>query len=388
MSRDEVCKIPTMKNSIIESVDLFCGAGGLTAGLRAAGIQVKAGYDLDSACKYAFEHNNGATFVCKDVAQVTSGEIHNWYSNGTVRLLAGCAPCQPFSSYNQGRDTRQDRKWPLLYQFARLIRETLPELVTMENVPDVTKHSVFDDFVAELRAQEYEIWSGPVACVEYGLPQQRRRHVLLASRLGKISLIPPTHPKRHVTVREALGKLAPIEAGMVDADDPLHRSARLSPINQQRIRLSRPGGSWKDWPVELRAECHRKQSGKTYPSVYGRMVWDAPSPTMTTLCYGFGNGRFGHPEQDRAISLREAAILQSFPSEYLFSPPGKNIEFRSVGRMIGNAVPVRLGEVIGESLIRHVAEVRLQSDAVAQADPSAFRSPSSHIPKLPVPSNP
>lgn len=356
-----------MKSNHIESVDLFCGAGGLTAGLRASGVEVKAGYDLDSACRYAFEHNNDATFVCKDVGQVSSDEIREWYSDGAIRLLAGCAPCQPFSSYNQGRDTRQDRKWPLLYQFARLIKETSPELVTMENVPDVTKHSVYEDFVNELRTQGYKIWSGTVACADYGLPQQRRRHVLLASLLGDISLIPPTHTGKRITVREALGKLNPIEAGMVDPCDPLHRSARLSPINQHRIRLSRPGGTWKDWPEELRAKCHQKQSGKTYPSVYGRMDWDAPSPTMTTLCYGFGNGRFGHPEQDRAISLREAAILQSFPDDYQFAPPGKNIEFRSVGRMIGNAVPVRLGEVIGESLLRHVGRQSNLPDCLAQA---------------------
>ncbi|UCV23814.1 DNA cytosine methyltransferase [Ferribacterium limneticum] len=378
-----------MKNTIIESVDLFCGAGGLTAGLRSAGVKVKAGYDIDAACKYAFEHNNDATFVCKDVGVVSTDEIEKWYSGNPVRLLAGCAPCQPFSSYNQGRDTRLDRKWPLLYQFARLIREIRPELVTMENVPDVTKHAVYNDFVAELSKQGYEVWSGTVACVDYGLPQQRRRHVLLASLLGNISLIPPTHSGSHLTVKDALGSLAPIEAGMVDAHDPLHRAARLSPINQQRIRLSRPGGTWKDWPEELRADCHRKQSGKTYPSVYGRMSWNAPSPTMTTLCYGFGNGRFGHPEQHRAISLREAAILQSFPKEYRFVPLDKNIEFRSVGRMIGNAVPVRLGEVIGESLISHVRQALAdEQENTAKDACSVSRDSLSRIPKEPEHSNP
>lgn len=380
-------KCQCMKNPIIESVDLFCGAGGLTAGLRASGVEVKAGYDLDSACRYAFEYNNDATFVCKDVGQVSSDEISGWYSEGSIRLLAGCAPCQPFSSYNQGRDTRQDRKWPLLYQFARLIKETRPELVTMENVPDVTKHSVYDDFVQELRALGYQIWSGTVACVEYGLPQQRRRHVLLASMLGEISLIPPTHVDKRVTVREALGQLTPIDAGMVDPHDPLHRSARLSPINQQRIRQSRPGGSWKDWPEELRAKCHRKESGKTYPSVYGRMAWDAPSPTMTTLCYGFGNGRFGHPEQDRAISLREAATLQAFPKDYRFAPPEGKIEFRTIGRMIGNAVPVRLGEVIGESLQRHVQRLAsTEPENTAIAGHSEHLDLVSHTPRRPAPS--
>lgn len=339
----------------IESVDLFCGAGGLTAGLRTAGIEVHAGYDLDPSCAYAFEYNNNAKFLCKDVGSVTSDEIRAWYSKESIRLLAGCAPCQPFSSYNQGRDTSTDRKWPLLYQFSRLIKEARPELVTMENVPDVTKHQVYEDFVSELRNAGYEVWANTVACADYGLPQQRRRHVLLASLLGPISLIPPTHKDSHISVRQALEKLPEIRAGETHPLDPLHKAARLSPINQQRILISRPGGSWKEWPENLRADCHRKASGNTYPSVYGRMSWDQPSPTMTTLCYGFGNGRFGHPEQDRAISLREAAILQSFPKDYRFAAPDQEIKLKNVGRMIGNAVPVRLGEVIGESLVKHVA---------------------------------
>lgn len=339
---------------MIDAVDLFCGAGGLTAGLREAGVSVRAGYDIDSRCKYAYERNNDAAFVPKSVEVVTADEVVAWYGEGTsARLLAGCAPCQPFSSYNQGKDTRNDRKWPLLRSFRRLIEEVKPELVTMENVPDVTKHEVYHDFVEGLENEGYFVWADKVSCFQYGLPQKRRRHVLLASRLGPISLIPPTHIDAPVTVADVIGQLRPIEAGGSDPDDPLHRAARLSQINFKRMLHSRPGGSWRDWPEELRALCHRKKSGKTYPSVYGRMSWDLPSPTMTTLCYGFGNGRFGHPEQNRGISLREAALLQSFPTTYEFLPANE-INFKAVGRMIGNAVPVRLGEVIGESLQAHV----------------------------------
>lgn len=337
---------------MIDAVDLFCGAGGLTAGLRRSGLQVRAGYDIDLNCRHAYEHNNRATFVTKSVEEVSSEEVASWYRPGRLKLLAGCAPCQPFSSYNQGRDTRTDRKWPLLYAFKRLIEGVQPELVTMENVPDVTRHKVYHDFVAALE-QDYEIWEGTVACVDYGLPQHRRRHVLLASKLGPISLIPPTHSGKPRTVHDAIGHLPPLSAGDCDPRDPLHRAASLSPINMKRIIYSRPGGTWKEWPEDLRAACHQKDSGKTYPSVYGRMRWEEPGPTMTTLCYGFGNGRFGHPEQNRAISLREAATLQSFPFDYQFMPVEK-INFRAVGRMIGNAVPVRLGEVIGLSLMHHL----------------------------------
>lgn len=339
---------------MIDAVDLFCGAGGLTAGMRNAGISVRAGYDIERQCEYAYHANNGAAFVTRDVTDVTGAEISAWYNTPAhFKLLAGCAPCQPFSTYNQGRDTRDDRKWPLLYAFRRLIEEVQPDLVTMENVPDVTKHQVYHDFVEGLLKQGYHVWADRVACVKYGLPQQRRRHVLLASKLGSIELIEPTHEGAPVTVKHAIGRLPRLAAGECDPHDPLHRAATLTPLNMKRIIHSRQGGTWKDWPEDLVAACHRKPSGKTYASVYGRMSEDEPSPTMTTLCYGFGNGRFGHPTQARAISLREAAILQSFPRDYAFMPPDE-ITFKAVGRMIGNAVPVRLGEVIGESLMRHV----------------------------------
>lgn len=342
---------------MIDAVDLFCGAGGLTAGMRQAGITVHAGYDIEAQCEHAYVTNNQAAFIAKDVKELTQEELENWYPQvqGRYRLLAGCAPCQPFSTYNQGKDTSTDSKWPLLYHFARLIREVQPELVTMENVPDVTKHKVYQDFVSSLEDQGYKVWADRVACVDYGLPQYRRRHVLLASKLGSIALIQPTHRNNPVSVIEKIGNLPRIAAGECDPEDPMHRAATLTPINLERIMHSREGGTWRDWPKRLVAKCHLKDSGKTYGSVYGRMKRNEPSPTMTTLCYGFGNGRFGHYEQARALSLREAAILQSFPPDYEFMKP-ENITFKAVGRMIGNAVPVRLGEVIGQSLMRHVEE--------------------------------
>lgn len=342
---------------MIQAVDLFCGAGGLTAGLIKAGIQVPAGYDLEPSCAHAYSFNNGSSFIQRDVSAVTAEEISSWYEPEAIKLLAGCAPCQPFSTYNQGRDTTKDTKWPLLYQFSRLIKETKPELVTMENVPDVTKHQVYKDFVEDLMQQGYNIWEGRVRCETYGLPQIRRRHVLLASLLGEISLIPPTHSDTFVTVRDAINDQAPLYAGESDAIDPLHSTQRLSDLNLSRIKASVPGGTWKDWPEHLKAKCHTKPSGKTYVGVYGRMTWDDPSPTITTLCYGYGNGRFGHPIQNRALSLREASILQSFPRSYSFQPANEKVNFKAVGKMIGNAVPVRLGEVIGLSFIQHLRSV-------------------------------
>jgi len=342
----------------ISAVDLFCGVGGLTYGMGNAQIIVRAGFDIDPKCKYPYEYNNDAKFHLKDVSKVTGEDILNWYQEGEIRLLAGCAPCQPFSTYSQGRDVSKDKKWPLLYQFSRLIKETQPELVTMENVPDVVKHNVYHDFVAELKGQDYYVWADTVYCPEYGLPQERKRHVLLASKLGHIALNKPTKTQDdYKTVAEVIGNLPHIRAGEQYSGDEMHKAAGLSDLNLKRIRFSKPGGTWRDWPEELVAECHRKESGRTYGGVYARMRWDRPSPTITTQCYGFGNGRFGHPEQDRAISLREAALLQTFPKSYRFVDSHKDVEFCAVGRMIGNAVPVKLGEVIGRSIKKHVREV-------------------------------
>lgn len=353
---------------MIEAVDLFCGAGGLTAGLRAAHVRVRAGYDIESSCRFAYEWNNAAEFIDRDVSKVGAEEISNWYQEpDSIRLLAGCAPCQPFSTYNQGKDTTKDAKWPLMGAFADLITEIQPELVTMENVPDVTKHEIYHDFVENLKNEGYHVTAGPIACVDYGLPQGRRRHVLLASKLGPINIIPPTHLLEPVTVKDAIGHMPPVSAGGGHESDPLHKAASLSDLNMRRMKASKPGGTWREWPEELVTGCHTKSSGKTYPSVYGRMEWNKPSPTMTTLCYGFGNGRFGHPEQDRAITLREAALLQSFPANYRFVEPEKPLHFKTVGRMIGNAVPVRLGEVIGLSFQHHVQEMREQEAAQTPA---------------------
>lgn len=342
------------------AVDLFCGAGGLTRGLLDAGISVAAGYDVDEACRYPYEHNNvDAEFNQISVADLKAETLASHYPEGHTRILVGCAPCQTFSKYTQGLDNDDDPKWTLLDEFGRLVRELKPDIVSMENVPELQRHEVFDRFLATLTAEGFHFNSERekqiVYCPDYGIPQHRRRLVLVASRLGPIELIPPSHPgDQRRTVRDALKGLTRLKAGQVSRNDPLHRCSELSPLNLKRIRHSKPGGTWRDWPPELVADCHRKKQGKTYPSVYGRMEWDKPSPTVTTQFFGFGNGRFGHPSQSRAISLREGAILQSFPEDYEFVEEGGEYCFKTIGRLIGNAVPVRLGEVVGQTIRQHL----------------------------------
>lgn len=343
------------KNGVV-AVDLFCGAGGLTRGLLDADVSVVAGYDIDEACRHPFEHNNSpARFIGRSVSALKGEEIAKLYPQGAWHVLVGCAPCQPFSRYTQGSNATSDEKWGLLNHFGRLVEELMPDVVSMENVPELERHSVYDEFVRLLSHLRYHVSPHKVYCPDYGIPQHRTRLVLFASRLGPISIIPPTHqPKRYLTVKRAIGSLKRIGAGEIYPRDPLHRTSRLSDTNWTRIRHSKPGGSWRDWPDELVAKCHRKKKGRTYPSVYGRMRWNEPSPTITTQFYGFGNGRFGHPEQHRALSLREGAILQTFPRDYEFVKPDDEYRFKVIGRLIGNAVPVRLGAVVGQTIRQHL----------------------------------
>jgi len=346
----------TNKTQIV-AVDLFCGVGGLTRGLTDAGVNVRLGVDLDPACRFPMETNNTAKFLEADIAELKPSDIRSVFGNSKVTLMAGCAPCQPFSSYSQSaRKETPHEDWGLLSLFSSLVLAVRPTLVTMENVPPLGKQQIFKDFVKALKSADYYVDFAVVDGRTIGLPQRRQRLVLVASKLGPISI--PHTDKPKVTVRDTISDLPPIAAGTAAPHDLLHVSASLSKLNLDRIRHSKPGGTWRDWPKELIAACHLRKTGATYPSVYGRMEWDQPAPTMTTQCYGFGNGRFGHPDQDRAISLREAAMIQSFPKDYAFIPAGAPINFSTLGRMIGNAVPVVLGKFIGELFVKHVQEHR------------------------------
>jgi DNA (cytosine-5)-methyltransferase 1 len=346
--------------SRISAVDLFCGAGGLTHGLLKAGIRVEAGIDLDPAAEYAYiENNQGAQFLNWDVSRKKSPSIGALFAEGKYRLLAGCAPCQPFSKLTNG--ISEHGSWDLLDNFARFVNAIRPELVTMENVPELARRGrvVFEHFVTTLERAGYHVDWRIVNCTHFGAPQSRKRLVLLASQLGAIS-VPAgrrSSPEKWKTVRQTIGRLPPIEAGSQHPRDPLHIASLLSPLNLRRIRATpRDGGTKSDWPRHLVLECHRKRTGSRYHSIYGRMWWDKPAPTMTTLCNGIGNGRFGHPEQDRAITLREAALLQTFPRNYAFWPRGAKLHAKAIARMIGNAVPPQLARALGQALVAHVTE--------------------------------
>ena len=346
----------------IEAVDLFCGVGGLTHGLRESGINVVAGIDNDATCKHAYETNNRSEekkefskFILADLTRYGADKVAKLYSPGSIKVLMGCAPCQPFSLHTtKNKNKQNDDRWNLLWHFGELVRAIRPEIVSMENVRGIIRTDVFSNFVETLEALKYNVDYEVVYAPDYGAAQSRRRLILLASKsnLGEIKVPAPTCSKENYKkVRDVIGDLPPLKAGQSSKPGSLHRARKLADINLKRIAQSKPNGTWRDWPKELLPNCYRKKSGQTYSSVYGRMDWNGLAPTITTQFFNYGSGRFGHPEQDRALSLREGALLQTFPKKYDF---GEVRCMTTISRHIGNAVPPVLGEAIGNAIKEHI----------------------------------
>lgn len=339
------------------AIDLFCGCGGLTLGMRKAGINVLAGIDNDRDFKETYEINNrGSVYVRKDIREVTGDEIRKLFrGHEGPRILAGCAPCQPFSSMNWGK-SKLHRDYSLLLEFGRLIGEVKPDGIIMENVPQlaVRGKKVFDQFLMSIhQAGLIETYDVGVDFAAYGVPQHRRRLVLIAAR-KRPSLPRKTHGpnKRYEfnTVRNAIAKYPPIESGHTDYGRRNHSCKSVSGLNLRRLSLTpHDGGSRRDIPISLWVETHKKHTG--HEDTYGRMRWNGPAPTLTSKCTSITNGRFAHPEQDRGISVREAATLQTFPDRYSF-PKG----IQNAQRCIGNAVPPLTGRKLSIALLRAISE--------------------------------
>lgn len=344
----------------LDFCDFFSGCGGTSRGMQEAGLSVRFGLDMDPDARDSFEANfPQAKFLCKDIRRLTSDDAVPYIERRTGRPLVfgACAPCQPFS--NQIHDTAiDDGRRNLLTEFHRFVEAYLPEYIFVENVPGlqtIEKHKgPFSDFIALLGDLKYFYNYKIVMAYHYGVPQSRRRLVLLASNLGPICIPPPTHGPG--TSNPSLPKawdwishLPAINAGETHAVVPNHRAAKLSPLNLRRIAATPVGGDRKAWPKALELNCHKKHSGHT--DVYGRMIKHQPSAALTTRCISLSNGRFGHPTQNRAISVREAACIQTFPMDFIFQG-----SLNSMARQVGNAVPVLMAQVIGESVIRHYSQ--------------------------------
>lgn len=349
-------KAKQKRASTLKAFDFFCGAGGLTRGLLDAGIKVVAGIDLDEQCRLSYERNNeGAKFVAKDIREITIAELKRLSGAESFgqMLFAGCAPCSPFSQKRKTPEPSNDLT--LLMEFGQLVARAKPGYVLIENVPgmaSVPGYSTFRRFVRLLENNGYKnrIVREVLDAKRFGVPQTRRRLVLIAARRGTPSLPKPRYGAKgrpFKTVRQTIARFPILRAGYLDTKIRNHVASALTSVNIERlIATPEDGGDRMDWPRRLRLACHaRGYEGHT--DAYGRMWWDAPAPTLTGRCHSISNGRYAHPAQRRGISLREAAALQTFRDSYAFFGSQNHI-----AQQIGNAVPVRLGKELGKHILR------------------------------------
>lgn len=334
---------------MLTAIDLFSGAGGLSHGLRQAGFTVRAAveYDEASASSFLLNHPN-AKVIVDDVRNVSGPMLlrRAGLSRGEVSILTGCPPCQGFSTLRTRRhgSSEADPRNGLIFEILRLVRSIRPRAVVVENVPGLATDDRFNEFTTGLANSGYDYDFAVVDASNFGVPQRRKRLVLVAMRDGIVPANWASHTVAARSVRDAIAGLP--AAG--DSGDTLHDfPERRSPAVIARIKATPPdGGSRKDIRGSFECQCHTQTTG--YNDVYGRMSWDAVAPTITSGCHNPSKGRFLHPEEHRAITLREAALLQSFPPEYQFDiSRGKE----HVALQIGNAFPPLLIQPIA-SVIR------------------------------------
>ncbi len=349
------------------AVDLFCGCGGLTAALKARHFRVVAAVDCDPVACESYRSNHRSVHLYEqDIADVDPGEIRGMLGGSDLDLLAVCSPCQPFSQQN--RSSREDERARLILWAIRFAAMLSPSLIFFENVPGLTRKR-FAPILKELRCGLKELGyvvgePQELDAADYGVPQRRLRCVMLARRGAAPPCLPePTTPSGHrVSVDAAIGDLPRLASGQADPDDVLHFAREHREIALARLRhIPKNGGSRAALPDRLRLACHRDHRG--HPDVYGRMRWKDVAPTLTTGCTDITRGRFAHPRDDRAISLREAARLQTFPDNYRFSGSAKNI-----ATQVGNSVPVRFVEALAPALRAVCTATRSGIDTCAESD--------------------
>jgi DNA (cytosine-5)-methyltransferase 1 len=360
-SQDKQCsgkKWPT-------AVDLFCGCGGVTEGLKRRNFKIVAAVDNDKdACATYQANHPKVRLYSVDIRQVDAQNIRSHDLNDQdLDLLVVCAPCQPFSSQN--RSNKIDDRSDLIYEATRFAKVLKPAVIFFENVPGLATKKykkILDKLTFDLEKLGYQVSQPiPIDAADYNVPQRRKRCVLLAVLNAEVPDLPkPVTPDgKRITVKHAIGDLCSLKSGEKDPNDLLHHASEHLPIALERLKyIPKNGGSRFSLPENLVLECHKTHSG--HGDVYGRMKWEDVAPTLTTGCTDLTRGRFAHPEDDRAITLREAAILQSFPRHYKFK--GNRVKITT---QIGNAVPVELIKAIVPTLRQAIKNVRYSKNNIS-----------------------
>lgn len=338
-----------MKRAEFTAIDIYCGSGAVTEGLKAEGISVVAAVDNDPIACETYRLNHPEVHLLEsDIRKLNPADIRFEIKfTGRLDFLIVCAPCQPFSSQNRKRsadDTRAD----LVLESLKFVKEFRPEVVFFENVPGIAISGPLQNLRRDLAGLGYTL-SEPktLNAADCEVPQRRERCIMIAVRnpdgIGVFYESISSRPA--VTVRQAIGMLSPLQSGERDLHDPLHFARKHQPIVLKRLQhIPKDGGSRLSLPPELELACHKGRKND-FPDVYGRMKWDDVAPTLTTGCTDVTKGRFAHPRDNRAITLREAALLQSFPPNYRFHGNSGQI-----ARQIGNAVPVNMIRTLAPSL--------------------------------------
>lgn len=333
------------------SVDVFSGCGGLSAGMVKAGFTAKAAIEIDKHAVLAYRMNHPKTKVIEnDIRKVASDDIKTVLNGEPLHLLAGCPPCQGFSSVrrlNRRQNVRDDRN-ALIVEYLRFVKELKPLTIMMENVPGLINYYLFKNVVKELNELGYRPKVKIVNVKDYGVPQNRKRLIMVGSLLGEMDIAEGTEKK--VTVKKAIGKLEPMETSR----DLLHKiTIRHTPEVMKRIKLTpKDGGSRQDLPEKYILKCHKKKK-VGFNDIYGRLRWNDYSSTITGGCLNPSKGRFLHPEEDRVITAREAALLQSFPRRYKFPV---NIPKVSLSLLIGNALPPKFSYIQSRNIKKHLEQ--------------------------------
>lgn len=359
----------------LQAVDLFCGAGGLSLGLREAGIRPVFAADFDAHSCATYRANLGDHVRQLDLSKTSVSEFISMVRDSTERvdIVAGGPPCQGFSVQRRGQPL--DARNELVKRFGQYALALSPKAILMENVPTIlgARGRAFIDFITEAWEQEYVLHKAILDAVSYGVPQFRRRAFVVAIRKdlnAQFSFPEPTRlPEQYVTVREAIADLpSPPEDFNEHPDHHNHRRVAISARNLERISYVPEGGGRLDVPSKLQLPCHKASNGHRHLDVFGRLWWDRPAGTLTAMFDNFTRGRFAHPEEDRNITSREGARLQSFPDSFRFLGPKKD-----VAKQIGNAVPPRLGQAVGEALVQALSDERPTSKETAQCTSSLLQ---------------
>jgi DNA (cytosine-5)-methyltransferase 1 len=346
-----VMKVNALKTNKIIGIDLFSGCGGLTEGLKVAGVEVKAAVEIDSLASIAYQANHPeVTLIQQDIRQISAAYLLDILNIqvGELDILAGCPPCQGFSTLrtrNSGKAVEDDRN-DLILEFLRLVQELKPKTVMLENVPGLSTDQRFQTFQSSLSALGYFSDNAVLDVSSYGVPQRRRRFIFIASLHNK-PVLAKSNANQKITVKDVIGRLpVPGSSGDQLHDLPKTHSDKVKSIIKA---IPKNGGSRSSLPTHLSLDCHKNFKG--FNDVYGRMRWEGQSPTITSGCNNPSKGRFLHPDQDRVITLREASMLQGFPKDYKF--PNVNNK-TALALMIGNALPPPFVTAHTKELIRTI----------------------------------